>query len=106
MRGSCKAIVRWPEAVSGEGLTSGGRFLYCITSWQMEKQQKQRKALFFLGSKITAVGDSSHEIKRLLLLGKKVMTNLDSILKSQIHSFANKGPFSQSYGFSSSHAWM
>ena len=53
----------------------------------------------FLGSKITADGDFSHEIKRRLLLGRKVMTNLDSILKSREHYFANKGPCSQSYGF-------
>ena len=59
----------------------------------------------FLGSKITADSDCSHEIKRRLLLGRKAMTNLDSILKSR-HNFANKGPFSQSYGFSSSHVWM
>ena len=56
-----------------------------------------------LGSKITADGDCSHEIKRGLLLGRKVMTNLDSM---QRHYFANKGPSSQSYGFSSSHVWM
>ena len=56
----------------------------------------------FLGSKITADGDCSYEIKRRLFLGRKVMTNLDSILKSR-HYFANKGPSSQSYGFSSSH---
>ena len=55
------------------------------------------------GSKITAEGDCSHEIKRRLLLWRKVMTNLDSILK---HYFANKGPSSQSYGFSSSHVFM
>ena len=59
----------------------------------------------FLGSKITADSDCSHEIKRCLLLGKKVMTNLDSILKSR-HYFANKGPSSQGYGFSSSRVWM
>ena len=58
-----------------------------------------------LGSKITADGDCSHEIKRHLLLGRKAMTKLDSILKSR-HYFANKGLSSQSYGFSSSHAWM
>ena len=58
------------------------------------------------GSKITADGDCSHEIKRRLLLGRKAMTNLDSILKRQTHYFANKGPSSQSYGFSSSHVWM
>ena len=60
----------------------------------------------FLGSKFTAVGDCSHEIKRRLPLGRKVMTNLDSILKSQRHYFANKGPSSQGYGFSSGHVWM
>ena len=60
----------------------------------------------FLGSKITADGDCSHEIKRCLLLGRKAMTNLDSVLKKQRHYFANKGPYSQSYGFSSSHVWM
>ena len=56
----------------------------------------------FLGSKITADGDCSHEIKRRLLLGSKVMTNLDSIFKSRDY-FANKCPSSQGYGFSSSH---
>ena len=59
----------------------------------------------FLGSKTTADADCSHEIKRRLLLGRKVMTNLDSI-KKQRHCFADKGPCSQSYGFSSSHVWM
>ena len=59
----------------------------------------------FGGSKITEDGDCSHEIKRRLPLGRKVMTNLDSIFKSR-HYFANKGPSSQSYGFSSSHVWM
>ena len=62
------------------------------------------KTLFFGGSKITADGDYSHEIKRCLLLGRKTMTNLESILKSR--DFADKGPSSQSYGFSSSHVWM
>ena len=56
----------------------------------------------FLGSKITADDDCSHEIKRYLLFGKKAMTNLNSILKQKYH-FVNKGPSSQSYGFSSSH---
>ena len=55
--------------------------------------------------KMTADGDCSHEIKRCLLLGKKVMTILDSILKSRRY-FANKGPSSQGYGFSSGHVWM
>ena len=56
------------------------------------------------GSEIIADGDFSHEIKRRLLLGRKAMTNLDSVLKSR--DFANKGPSSQRYGFSSSHVWM
>ena len=58
----------------------------------------------FLDSKVTADGDCSHEIKRHLILGRKAMTNLDSILKSR--DIANKGPSSQGYGFSSSHVWM
>ena len=60
----------------------------------------------FGGSKITADGECSQEIKRRLLLGGKVMTNLDSILKKQGHYFANKGLSSQSFGFSSSHVCM
>ena len=60
----------------------------------------------FLGSKITADGDCSHEIKRCLLLGRKAMTNIDNTLEKQRHYFADKGPSSQSYGFSSSHVWM
>ena len=63
------------------------------------------KTLFSWGSKIIADGDCSHEIIRHLLLGRKVMTNLDSILKSR-HYFVNKGPSNQSYSFSSSHVWM
>ena len=59
----------------------------------------------FLGSKITVDSDCSYEIKRCLLVGRKAMTNLDSILKSR-HHFADKGLYSQSYGFSSSHVWM
>ena len=69
-----------------------------------EKMETVRDFIF-LGSKITADGDHSHEIKRLLLLGRKAMTNLDSVLKKQRHHFADKGPYSQSYGFSSSHVW-
>ena len=60
----------------------------------------------FLGSKISADGDCSHEIKRRSLLGRKVMTNLDSILRSRDIKFANKGPSSQGNGFSSVHVWM
>ena len=58
----------------------------------------------FLGFKITADGDCSHEIKRLLLLGRKAMTNLDTLLK--IRDIADKGPSSQRYGFSISHVWI
>ena len=77
-----------------------------ITSWETDGETVETVADFvFLGSKITADGDHSHEIKRCLLLGRKVMTNLDSILK-QRHYFANKRPSSQGYGFSSSHVWM
>ena len=77
-----------------------------ITSWKIDGDTVKTVADFiFLGSKITADGDCSHEIKRYLLLGRKVMTNLDSILK-QRHYFVNKGPSSQGYGFSSSHVWM
>ena len=75
-----------------------------ITSWQIDGKTVETVSNFiFLGSKITADGDSSHEIKRHLLLGRKGMTNLDSIYKKQRHYFANKGLSSQSYGFSSSH---
>ena len=78
-----------------------------ITSWQMDGETVEIVSDFiFLGSKITADGDCSHEIKRRLLLGRKVMTNLDNILKSRDTTFANKGPSSQGYGFSSGHVWM
>ena len=77
-----------------------------ITSWQIDGETMETVTDFiFLGSKITADGDCCHEIKRYLLLGRKAMTNLDSILKSRYY-FANKGPSSQNYGFSSSHVWM
>ena len=78
-----------------------------VTSWQIAGETVETVADFiFLGSKITADVDCSHEIKRRLLLGRKVMTNLDSILKKQRHYFANKGPSSQHYGFSSGHIWI
>ena len=74
-----------------------------ITSWQIDGETVETVTDFIvLGSKITVDGDCSHEIKRHLLLGRKALTNLDSKLKSR-HYFANKGPSSQSYGFSSSH---
>ena len=76
------------------------------TSWEINGETVETVSDFiFLGSKITANGDCSHEIKRRLLLGRKVMTNLDSILKSR-DDFANKGPSSQGYDFSSGHVWM
>ena len=78
-----------------------------ITSWEIDGETVETVSNFILGgSKITADSDCSHEIKRRLLLGRKVMTNLDSILKKQRHYFANKGPSSQGYGFSSGHIWM
>ena len=76
-----------------------------ITSWQIDGETMETLTDFiFLGSKITADGDCSHEIKRRLLLGIKAMTNLDSTLKGR--DITSKGPSSQSYGFSGSHIWM
>ena len=79
-----------------------------ITSWEIDGEIVETVSdfIFLRGSKITADGDCSHEIKRHLLLGRKVMTNLDSILKKQRYYFDNKGPSSQGYGFSSGHVWM
>ena len=80
-----------------------------ITSWQIDRETMEIVTEFiFLGSKITADGDCSHEIKRCLPLGRKVMTYLDSILKSRDITLVmyNKGPSSQGYDFSSSHVWM
>ena len=78
-----------------------------ITAWQIDGETMETVTDFiFLGSKITADGDYSHEIKRCLLLGRKAMSNLDGMLKKQRHYFANTGPSRQSYGFSSSHEWM
>ena len=78
-----------------------------INSWQIEREKVETVTDFiFLGSKITSDHDCSHEIKRRLFLGRKVMTNLDSIFKSRDIYFANKGPSSQGYGFSCGHVWM
>ena len=81
-----------------------------ITSWQIDGETIETVTSFIiiiiLDYNITIDGDCSQEIKRCLLLGRKIMTNLDSILKKQRHYFANKGPSSQGYGFSSSHVWM
>ena len=69
-----------------------------ITSWQIDGEKLETVTNFiFLGSKITVDGESSHEIKRCLLLGRKAMTNLDNVFK---------GPYTQSYGFSNSHVRM
>ena len=76
-----------------------------ITPRQIDgKTMETVKAFIFLGFKITADGDCSHEIKRLLLLGRKAMINLDTLLKSR--DIADKGPSSQIYGFSISHVWI
>ena len=76
-----------------------------ITSWEDGETVETVSDFIFGGSKITADGDCSHEIKRRLLLGRKVMTNLDSILKSRYY-FAKKGLSSKGYGFSCDHVWM
>ena len=72
-----------------------------ITSWKIEGEKVEVVTDFlFLGSKITADGDCSHEIRRQLLFGRKAMTNLDSVEK-QRHYSADKGPYSEGYGLSS-----
>ena len=77
-----------------------------ITTWQIEGATMEKVTDFiFLGFKIIADDDCSHKIKRCLLLGRKAMTNIDSILKSRDY-FVDKIPSSQSYGFSNSHEWM
>ena len=78
-----------------------------ITSWEIDGETVETMSDFmFWGSKITADGDCSHEIKRRLLLGRKVMTNLDSIFKSRDVTLSTKVCLSQGYSFSSSRAWM
>ena len=75
------------------------------TSWEIDGETVETVSDFiFLGSRITTDGDCSHEIKRRLLLGRKVMTNLGSIFKSR--DITNKGSSSQGYGFSCGHVWM
>ena len=75
-----------------------------ITSWEIDGETVAD--FIFLGSKLTADGDCSHAIKRRLLLGRKVMTNLDRSLQKQRHYLGNKCLSSQGYGFSSGHVWM
>ena len=79
-----------------------------ITSWEIDGETGETVSDFIFGvSKITADGDCSHETKRCLLLGRKVMTNQPrQHIKKQRHYFANKGQSSHGYGFSSSHVWM
>ena len=79
-----------------------------ITSWPIDEETMETVTAFvFLVSKINADGDCSHEIKRCLLLGRKAMTNLGSILKSTDTNYiADKGPSTKSYGFSGSHVWV
>ena len=92
----------WPKALHSETkiMASGP-----ITSWEVDGETVETVADFiFLGSKITADGGCSHEIKGRLLLGRKVMTSLDSIFKTR--DITDKGPSSQGYGFPSGHVWM
>ena len=78
-----------------------------ITSWVIYGETVEMVTdSIVLGNKITPDDDPSHEIKRCLLLGRKVMTNLGSMLKSRDITLPTKSPSSQSYGFSSSHVWM
>ena len=78
-----------------------------ITSWQIDGEKVEAVADFiFLGSKITVDGDCSHKTKTRLLLGRKAMTNLDSVLKRRDNTLVIKVHLSQSYGFSSSQVWM
>ena len=77
-----------------------------ITLWQIDGETVERVSVIFLGSKMTADPDCSREIKRCLLLERKVMTNLDSILKSRDITLPTKVHLVKGYGFSSSHVWM
>ena len=78
-----------------------------ITSWEIDSEQwKQCQDFILGGSKITADGDCSHEIKRCLLLGRKVMTNLDSIFKSRDTTLPTKVRLVKGYGFSSGRVWI
>ena len=78
-----------------------------ITSWQIDGETMEIVTDFILGaSKITADGDCSHEIKKHLLLGRKVNDQPRQHIKKQRHYFTNKGPSSQGYGFSCGHVWM
>ena len=100
-------LMKVKEKSEKAGLILNIQKMKIMASSPIRSQQIQRETVtdfIFLGSKITADGDCSHEIKRRLLLGRKAMTNLDSILKSR--DITDKVMSSQSYGFSSSHVWM
>ena len=90
---------RWLKMQHSKNLDHGIQ-LHHFTANRWEKSGNSDRFIF-LGSQTTMHSDCSHEIKRRLLLGRKAMTNLDSVLKSRWHPFAKKGPYSQSYGFSS-----
>ena len=78
-----------------------------ITSWQTDGEMVETvRDFIFLGSKITAVGDCSHEIKKTLTPWKESYDQPKQHIKKQRHQFANKGPSSQGYGFSCGHVWM
>ena len=83
-------------------MTSGS-----ITSWQIDGERMERvRDLIFMGTEINVDGDCNHEIKRHLLLGRKVMTNLDSILKSKDITLSTKVHLVKAMFFSSSHVWV
>ena len=98
----------WKSWLKTKHSKNKGHGIWSITSWKIDGEWMKIVADFiFLGSKITVVGDCSHEVKSRLLLERRTMTNLDSVLKSRdINHFANKDPQNQSYGFSSSHVQL
>ena len=77
-----------------------------ITSWQIDEERMETVTDYFLGLQITVNGDSSHEIQRYLLLGRKAMTNLDSVVKSRDITLPTKVHIVKTMFFSSSHVWM
>ena len=87
------------------GSKSGKESIKAVTSWQIDGEIMETVGYFiFLDSKTTADGDCSHEIKRPLLLERIALTNIESVLKRRYY-FANKGPYSHNYGFTSNHVW-
>ena len=102
----CSCVIKLQGAqkiLIGYEINHSCGFNLLATSWEIDGETVETVSDFILGgSKITADGDCSHEIKRRLLLGRKVMKHIEK----QRHYFANKGPSSQGYGFSSGHVWM